>query len=254
VYKRQGDNSQQQKTLTKLALKAVGSLGPVGKAIAKSGKKGLKTQKKLAKGAKTADDRDLVLEDAGKSFVEYRKALSEITLNANKRAVSMRAMTAYFSNPEELGAGDGPDARAYQEILKLQTMIGKNSRATRAFWELYSGPMEIVAAYMLNESSCLVQARWRQAFLVEIEGVPKYKLGGLMFSPDGQLWSFINQNVSAFIVRQYRKGYVPRVGRERKMPFTRSFIDFVSTGERVRRGNPPPGRLSVPNVISRCWR
>lgn len=249
-----GDNSQQQKTLTKLALKAVGSLGPVGKAIAKSGKKGLKTQKKLAKGAKTADDRDLVLEDAGKSFVEYRKALSEITLNGNKRAVSMRAMTAYFSNPEELGAGDGPDARAYQEILKLQTMIGKNNRATRAFWELYSGPMEIVTEYMLNESSCLVQARWRQAFLVEIEGVPKYKLGGLMFSPEGQLWSFINQNVSAFIVREYRKGYVPRVVRERKMPFTRSFINFVSTGERVRRGNPPPGRLSVPNVISRCWR
>ncbi|MBF0240674.1 MAG: hypothetical protein HQM12_23485 [SAR324 cluster bacterium] len=216
------------KVLAKLAMKAVGALGPVGKAIAKGGKSGMKTQKKLAKGSKSGEELDVVLEQAGGLLTDYKKALMDVSFNSSKPAVSFRSMQAYFANPDEPGAGEGPDATAYKTILKLQTLIGKESRASRAFWKLYIGPMEIVYEYMLNEAACMLQNQWRNAFLVEIEGVPKFKLGGLMFGEGGQLWNFINENGTMFIVRQYGKGYVPAVVRERKIPFTNEFVNFVS--------------------------
>lgn len=241
------------KVLTKLALKAAKKLGPIGKAISKSGKSAMKTQKKLGAG-KSEGDRDLVLEDSGLALGNYRKALKDVAFNANSRAVSMRAMESMFNNPNEPGAGEGPEAAAYKAIRKLETLIGKNSRQTRPFWKLYAGPMNIVKRYMLAEASCLLQSKWRQSFLVEIEGVPKYKRGGLMFGEEGQLWTFINEHASAFMVRQYRKGYVPRYVDGFKMPFTGEFIKFVTLGVSAKSKGGKGVKAKVPQRISVCWR
>lgn len=248
------DNSQQNKTLSKLALKAVGKLGPIGKAISKSGKKGMKTQKKLGKG-KSGDERDVVLEDAGKSLGAYRKSLMDVAFNANSRAVSMRAMQSFFANPDEPGASGGPEAQAYNAVRKLEMLIGKANRETRPFWKLYAGPLVMIRKFMLNEASCKLQSQWKQSFLIEIEGVPKYKLGGLMFGPEGQLWTFINEQASAFFVRQYGKGYVPKIVDNLKIPFTKKFINFTSIGITAKKNaGKTKSKASVPKVITYCWR
>ena len=248
------DNSQQNKTLSKLALKAVGKLGPIGKAISKSGKKGMKVQKKMGKG-KSGDDRDVMLEEAGKALGAYRKSLMDVAFNANSRAVSMRAMQSFFANPEEPGASGGPEAQAYNAVRKLEMLIGKANRETRPFWNLYAGPLSMIRKFMLNETSCKLQSQWKQSFLIEIEGVPKYKLGGLMFGAEGQLWTFINENASAFFVRQYGKGYVPKIVDNLKIPFTREFVNFTSIGIKAKKNaGKTKQKASVPKVITYCWR
>lgn len=247
------DDSQDNKAMTKLALKAVGKLGPIGKAISKSGKKGMKVQKKLG-GGKAGDDRDVKLEESGKALGEYRKALEDVAFNANSRAVSMRAMQSYFANPDEPGASGGPEARAYNSVRKLEMLIGKSNRETKPFWKLYAGPLGMIRQYMLSEASCGLQNQWRQSFLIEIEGVPKYKLGGLMFGNEGQLWTFINEKSSAFFVRQYGKGYVPKIVDNMKIPFTKEFINFASIGVAARKTDGKSGqKAKVPKVITHCW-
>jgi type VI secretion system protein ImpL len=242
------------KALTKLALKTVGKLGPVGKAISKGGKTAVKTQKKTGIGSKSAAARDMVLEDAGQTLIDYKNALTDISFNASSRAVSMRAIIAYFSNPDEPGAGDGPEARAYNTIRKLESLIGKNTVQTKPFWALYGGTLDTVRLYMLSEASCLLQTAWEQTFLVEVEGVPQFRRGNLMFGDNGQLWRFINERASAFMVRQPGKGYVPRVVNGLRMPLEPDFINFVYIGLAAKnQEEKQETQIKVPTLITKCW-
>ncbi len=222
------DNSKRNKTLSKMALKTISKLGPVGKAIAGAGKSGMKTQKKLGGGGKTSAERDLVLEDAGKALGEYTTALKDVSFSSGSRTVSYTAMLNYFSQPDNPGGGEGPESRAYNSIHTLKMLIGKENRNNKPFWKMYSGSLDFVYNYMLYEASCSLQQKWTDNFLVEIEGVPEYKLKDLMFGSSGKIWTFLNGDAKPFISKKYGKGYVPTIIKGRSVPFKSNFIDFIS--------------------------
>jgi hypothetical protein len=222
------DNSKRNKTLSKMALKTISKLGPVGKAIAGAGKSGMKTQKKLGGKGKSGAERDLVLEDAGKSLGEYVKALKDVSFSTASRTVSFAAMSNYFLKPDNPGSGEGAEARAYKSIHTLKMLIGKETRGNKAFWNIYSGPLDFVYDYMLKEASCDLQQRWVDKFLVEIEGVPEYKLKDLMFGDGGKIWAFLSGDAAPFISKKYGKGFVPGKIKGRSVPFRKDFLNFIS--------------------------
>lgn len=228
------DNGARNKVFTKLGLKLLGKTGGVGKALAKQGKSGLKTKKKLdkasAKGGKSPDERALVLEEAGKVHGEYAQSLIDISFNSDTRSVSYAATANLFLSPDNPGKGDGPEARAHQSLKRLQTLIGKESRYNRAFWSVYAGPMEIVQQYMLQETSCYLQQEWQNEFLTQLEGVSSYKLGELMFGEGGKLWSFIDTELKPFVARRHNAGYVPVRASDARVPLTPAFLEFASRG------------------------
>ncbi|OQY60225.1 MAG: hypothetical protein B6245_02525 [Desulfobacteraceae bacterium 4572_88] len=222
--------SRKKKTvMAKMGLKFLSKLGFVGRAVSDAGKGGMRTDKKfrrMGKGKKK--ELEAVLEESGDTLGEYRKALMDIAFNANASAVSFKAMTDFFSNPNAPGMGDGPEARAYQSVHKLQIMIGKEARSNRPFWALYAGPLELIRDYMLKEAACELQEKWNSNFLVEIEGVPEYKLPELIFGPEGKVWNFVNTDAAPFVSRAYGKGYVPVRVSDMSMPFDPEFINFIS--------------------------
>ncbi|MCP3927357.1 MAG: hypothetical protein GY714_32775 [Desulfobacterales bacterium] len=248
------DNSKRNKTLSKMALKTISKLGPVGKSIAGLGKSGMKTKKKLGGKGKTSAERDLVLEDAGKALGEYVKALQEVSFSSASRTVSFASMVNYFSKPDNPGSGEGPEARAYKSIHTLKILIGKDNRHNKAFWKLYSGSLDFVYDYLVKEASCDLQKKWTENFLVEIEGVPEYKLKDLMFGGSGKIWEFLNGDAAPFIKKRYGKGFVPSIIKGRVIPFKTNFINYISRGrdqQQSKEGSYPVLIKSLPVSANR---
>ncbi len=189
----------------------------------------MSTQRQIS-AARSSDEQLQVLEDTGKALGQYRQALMDAAFNVNARGASFKAMSDFFSNPDEPGAGDGPEARAYQSVHRLQVLIGKANRFSKPFWEIYAGPLELIRDYMLNEACCELQKRWDNNFLVEIQGVSEYKLNELIFGPQGKLWNFLDKDAAPFVSRAYGKGYVPTQVQGKSMPLTPEFVSFISRG------------------------
>jgi len=221
------DTKRYDNKVKQFAMDIVSKFGSIGKTLGKGGKKGLRTNRRLTK-PETKDEKEKVLKYAGQELGEYRKALINVAFNAESSEASFKAMQRYFINPDDPGDGDGPGAAAYQSVRKLQSFIGKERDDNEAFWRLYAGPLKIFHEYMVRETACELQKKWEDNFLVEIEGVPEYKLNALMFGQEGKVWTFLEKDTSAFLTRKYGKGYVPVRVQDNYMPFNSKFINFIS--------------------------
>ncbi|MGB1110010.1 MAG: hypothetical protein ACPG4N_06625, partial [Gammaproteobacteria bacterium] len=241
------DNSKGAEKKTALILKMLGLKG-AAKAVKKVGK----SRKKLGVGGGKAEQRDAVVEQAAESLGEYRKALLEVAFNAESNAVSYKGMLNLFNNPQAPSQGDGPDARAFAAVKTLKTLIGKETRQNKAFWTVYTGSLDVMLDYMRNETGCYIQNKWNSDLLVEIEGVPEYKLGELMFGAEGKVWGFVNTTLGPMVKREFGKGYVKRVAKGRSVPLRSEFLTFLSRGRdgfQVQQANYPVNFNAFPTSV-----
>jgi len=247
------DNGKKNKLLAKMALKLAGKAGPLGKAIAGAGKKGMKTQKKLdkagGKSGPSADERQMQLEEAGKLLGEYRQALSDFVYSAEMRSVSHAAITGLFTNPDNPANGESSLALAYASIKKLQAIVGKESADNKAFWTLYMGAIDLMQHYMLEESSCKIQDIWSSDFLTNLEGVPEYKLSNLAFGPEGILWPFLDEKMGSFIKERFGAGYVSAKVMGETYPVNTGFLEFAARakdGKQAKQDSYPVQLTTLP--------
>lgn len=227
----------QNKMLTKMALKVVGKAGPIGKAIAGAGKKGMKAKKKMDKGKSgpSPDERQLQLEEAGKLLGEYRQSQSDFVYSAEMRTVSHNSISGLYTTPDNPASGEGSLAMAYSSLKKLQAIVGKESNTNKAFWSLYSGAIDLMQSYMLQESSCEVQDVWEQEFLSNIDGVPSYKLPNMVFGEQGMLWSFLDTELAPFVTKRLGAGFVAKKVQHDKYPLNPEFLEFAAKADDARK-------------------
>lgn len=219
------DNS---KMLNKMALKLVGKAGPLGKALAKSGKKGLKAKKKMDKGGPSPDERQMLLEEAGKLLGDYRLALTNFVYSAEIRSVSHDTISGLYMNPDNPAQGESNLSLAYTSLKKLQAIIGKETSENKSFWALYSGGIDFMQDYMMSESSCKLQDIWTNEFLTDLEGVPEYKVPGLAFGQEGLLWPFLENQLAPFVSERFGAGYVASKVAQKTYPINSDFLEFAA--------------------------
>ncbi len=226
------DDTARNRVLSKLALRLLKSAGPVGKQLAKAGKQGMKTQRQLAGGSSgvSPDEAQMRLEEAGGLLGEYREALSEIAYNSDIRSASHAGARSLFANPDNPGKGDGPEARAHETIRRLQSLVGPSTQYNRVFWNVFSGPLDVIERYFIQESACYVQELWERNFLVKLEGVPQHRLPALMFGDNGELWQFLERDLGPFVSRRFQSGYVPTSVRGQRLPLRSELLEFATRG------------------------
>lgn len=224
-----GDN----KAATKVALKLIGKLGGVGKAISKAGKSGMKTQKKLNKGKKGGKtvDLDAVLEQAAASYNDYKLALQDIAFNSDSSKQSYNATVNAFTNPDSISTGDDAGAKAWAAIISLQRTIGKPRESNRLFWSLYTGPVRLAYDYMRMEAACHLQTSWEDSVLAGIVGVDEEKLGSTLIGEGGLVWSYMDNEASPFVSKKYRKGYLSKAVEGNSLPWETKFISFINNAD-----------------------
>lgn len=247
------DNSKKNKMLAKMALKLAGKAGPLGKAIAGAGKKGMKTQKKMAKANKgsgpSPDERQMQLEEAGKLLGEYRKALSDFVYSAEMRTVSHAAISGLYANPDNPANGESSLAMSYASLKKLQAIVGKENAGNKAFWSLYTGAISLMQDYMVSESSCQMQDIWSSEFLTSLEGVPEYKLGNLAFGNEGMLWPFLQEKMGPFVKERFGAGYVANKVQGNIYPLNNNFLEFAARakdGKQAKQDSYPVQLYALP--------
>jgi len=226
-----GDASGKPKKskLAKTALKVVGKFGKVGKVVAKVGKKGMKASKKAKKlKGKSKEELDTSLEDAAKTLVAYKKSMSDLVFNAESLEQSHTAMNILFTTPDNPGAGDGSASAAWNSIIDLQKLIGKAKPSTKIFWNLYAGPLKLAHDFMQQESSCYMQEQWETKVLAEAEGVSKNKLGNMLIGESGLVWKFIDNDANSYLIKRFKKGYLPANVNGRNINWTEDFLGFVN--------------------------
>ncbi|ABM01892.1 conserved hypothetical protein [Psychromonas ingrahamii 37] len=223
-------NPAKNKVFTKLALKVVGSLGPVGKAISGSGKKALKTKKKLDKASGSGpgpSERALNLQEAGKGLDEYKGLIADLVFNIEQQKESHKSIRAFFefeNNPIDEGT---VLANAKLNIMNLQGLIGKAGNSTASFWNVYIGSILVLENFMLEESACLLEKSWEEDFLYELEGVPAYKLDEFAYGESGVLWSFFDKTLQPFIQNKRGGGYSFKKVVEKKIPLSPDLLDYL---------------------------
>ena len=227
-------NPKKNKVLTKLALKVVGATGSVGKAVAKSAKSGLKTQKKLdkAEGAGPGpSERELNLQQAATELDAYKKVLAELIFNIERRGASYTNVRGVFENQDNPAAAGTALANVQLSIRKLQALIGNSRIATQPFWEIYQGPLLLAEQFLLREAACHVDNQWRDNYLFELVGVPDYKLGEVAYADGGLLWQFIDAELSPFLKKRQNSGYSVRRMGDQYLGVNGEFLNYVARAQ-----------------------
>lgn len=225
------DNAKKNKVLTKLALKFIGATGAFGKAIAGSGKSALKTKKKLDKASGPgpgASERELVLQDAADELDNYKRAIADVVYNVERRKFAFENVNSLFANPDNPGGAGTALGNALGSVIKLQGMIGKSTTSNQAFWSIYTGPVELMKAFMLRESACYLDERWEKDFLTDLDGVPDYKMADFVYGETGVLWTYLETNLANFVERKAGAGYRGTRFDGEKIPFTPDFMMFLT--------------------------
>jgi len=235
----QRDTGRRNRILAKLGLKAVKKTGPVGKSLAKSGRKGLKTQKKLdratASSGTSPSERELRLEEAGQILDSYRGKLEDISFSADVRSASHEAAKSLFTTPDNLEKGQGAFAQAHKKMRELQGVAGVVTQYNRAFWDVFMGPLDLVADFYVGEAACYLQEQWEKELLVQLDGVPDDRRPEYMFGEGGIVWQFVSQRLDPFIERRPRAGYVPTRAADWQLPLTEDFLSFVTSGREAKQ-------------------
>jgi len=238
------DNSARDKTLAKLALRTVGTAGPLGKILAKQGKKGLKTKKKLDKagGGPSTSERALRLEEAAGLLDEYRTAMNDFVFNAERQSVAYGLMRDRFQNADNPGGGSGALASAHKAIRKIQALTGKPNPSNEAFWTLFTGPIELIEQYALQEAACYFNEQYRNNFLAELEAVPEYRKPAFTYGPEGVLWQFMDNTAEPFVSRRLGAGYVRAGAGDLRLPVTSDLLRYATRAQDQRN---PLDRMPV---------
>lgn len=223
-------NPKKNKVLTKLALKMVGALGPVGKALAGSAKSGLKTKKKLDKaggGGPGPTERELNLQEAAVTLDSYKTAIAELVFNIEQPRESYTNIRGYFEFENNPTASATPLGTTKLTIKKLQSLVGKAGMSTAAFWNVYSGSVALLERFMMQESVCYIDKKWEDDYLFELDGVPDYKLDTFAYADTGILWGFVNENLTPFLKKKRGGGYSLKRVDGNKMPLSADLVNYL---------------------------
>lgn len=227
--KNQG-NPKKNKVLTKLGLKMVSALGPVGKAISKQAKSGLKTKKKLdkAEGAGPGPtERELNLQEAATTLDDYKVALAAIVFNIEQRKQSYANIKGYFEFDGDPTAAATSLSNTQLSIKKLQSLAGKAGTSTAPFWNVYAGAVSLMEQFMIQEAACHVDKAWQDDYLFELEGVPDYKLDTFAYGETGILWDFVNSQLTPFLQKKRTGGFSLKRVDGNNMPFSGDLLSYL---------------------------
>ena len=223
-------NPKKNKVLTKIGLKMVSALGPVGKAIAGNAKSALKTKKKLDKAEGPGPgptERELNLQEAATTLDSYKVSLASLVFNIEQKKQSHANIKGYFEFDGDASAATTSLANTQISIRKLQGLAGKAGASTDPFWNVYSGAVWLMQQFMIQESACYIDKAWRDDYLFELDGVPDYKLDTFAYGENGILWDFVNGQLTPFLQKKRSGGYSLKRIEGDKLPLSSEMLSYL---------------------------
>ncbi|MRR06685.1 MAG: type VI secretion system protein ImpL [Deltaproteobacteria bacterium] len=167
---------------------------------------------------------------AGKSYTEYRNALSSITQATASRNLSFQLASQTFS--EDPINGKSPFYVASSSGDKLKTGLAGGATET-LFSQLINGPVEFLWTFVRRESACQLQSLWEEQVLAGTMGMTSQQAMPMLVGPDGLAWRFAKGPALPFL-KGNMYGYGAKEALGETLPLDNSLFSFLGRGAKTQ--------------------
>jgi len=205
-----------------------------GTLINKTTEEGQKALGKLEKlfGKGNADSTSIDSKfSAAKVLQDYQNALTAITPASQSRNQAFQLALQVFS--EDPTSSKSPIYGAYDAVERYRKS-GDTGKIDGTFWNLFTGPVNYLWGYALNEAACSMQGQWEEKVLQEAQGAVDQQATQYLLTPDGPVWKFVKGPAAPFLGWSPQKGYFPRVALGGSLAFDQEFYAFLKKGAVVK--------------------
>lgn len=216
--------------LQKLALKMLKRAGKVGKMAAKAGKN-------VGSEEAIKDEQAMMVERAAQLLGEYRANIRELTKQSQIRSIAHLSMRDLYNNPDDPSRGETAMATGYRHLQDLQGLLGRNTDFNEPFWAVFRGPLNMFRRFLIQQSASELQMKWEEGFLGAAEGVPEDRMAAFLYSEDGLLWRFFDEQLDPFVQRRFSAGYVSRTVFGVPYPISTDLLSFMRKADEYRKQN-----------------
>jgi type VI secretion system protein ImpL len=169
---------------------------------------------------------------AAKAYEQYKNALQEITPIASSRRLAFQITGSVFG--EDSASSTSPFFVAQNAVQGMKTAMTGTNVEQPMFWELVKGPWDFLWEYATQEASCQIRSLWEEDVLVEVQGISDINsMAILLLGQEGLATKFISGPAKPFVGRSLNKGYYSKEAFGRKIPFEKSFLNFMTQGALV---------------------
>lgn len=167
---------------------------------------------------------------AGKSYAEYRGAISAISQATASRNLSFQLASQTFS--EDPVNGKSSFYSAYSSGTRLRTGLAGGA-ADPLFSQLINGPTDFLWTFVRRESACQLQSLWEEQVLAATMGMTPQQAMPMLVGPDGLAWRFAKGPAMPFL-KGNMYGYSAREALGGSLPLERSLFGFLGQGAKAQ--------------------
>lgn len=123
---------------------------------------------------------------------------------------------------------------AYASLEKLKAMMGGVKPDNQPAWDLATGPLNFMLAFVEELSACMLQSAWDANVFFPTQGASSdADLAEQLYGAKGSVWTFANETAKPFLRRGATR-YEPVVTRGTTLAFTPAFLAFVNDANAQR--------------------
>ncbi len=178
---------------------------------------------------------------AVEGYVEYRKALAQITPAAASERFSRDLAAQTFE--EDPVTSQAPFFMAQNGLNTWRQAVSAGQKTDQTVWRLVKGPFDHLWSFVVNETGCTLQTDWEKKVLSKIEGVSARSAEKMVLGEGGLTWTFVDGPAGPFLERVLKKGFVAREVLGTKISFSPEFLNFLS--QKGRSGGSAPSQYEV---------
>jgi type VI secretion system protein ImpL len=173
---------------------------------------------------------------AKEAYQHYAKALSGFAgVTADKKYAHQVARDGFEDNPAEA------KSHLYAAVKAMANLkIAMNPGAATSkeigkdpFWCLLSDPLDRLWQFTVAQAGCYLQDLWDQEVIVKVQRQQDPRQTSLMMFGDPKLAPhFMRAHAAPFIQQSSSHGYYTIERQNARVPFHRTFFDYMQRGER----------------------
>ena len=164
-----------------------------------------------------------------KSLILYHRALAEITPLVASRNMAFKTASLIYSEDEKISSH--PFFTALDSLATLKSAMSFGNGESEEFWRIVAGPLDFYHEYILHEASCVLQKKWEEDVLLELnDASDKKNTTSLLLGSKGFATIFVKEPAKPFIERGIKKGFYSKKINQKSIPFHKSFFKFMTRG------------------------
>jgi type VI secretion system protein ImpL len=166
---------------------------------------------------------------AAEALKNYQKALAELSKAGVSRKEAYEIAAKAFA--EESATPPSPFITADNSVRTLETVFQSGANSSKMFWDLVSGPRQLLWDFVCRETACYLDKLWEEKVLVEIEGIKSpEEINALALGEKGPAIDFVKGPVAPFINRNLNKGFYAKTVMGREVAFKADFLSYFTRG------------------------